>query len=76
MVKISEIQEQNQQLYEDASHSLKTASEVIQSIDQVEINPEEQFNLINQHAVAWMKSSRRVLMQKDFGQVFETFVKG
>ncbi|MFB6275850.1 MAG: YvbH-like oligomerization domain-containing protein, partial [Halothece sp.] len=54
----------------------KTASEVIQSIDQVEINPEEQFNLINQHAVAWMKSSRRVLMQKDFGQVFETFVKG
>ncbi|MFB6275969.1 MAG: PH domain-containing protein, partial [Halothece sp.] len=40
LVKISEIQEQNQQLYEDASHSLKTASEVIQSIDQVEINPE------------------------------------
>jgi hypothetical protein len=76
LVKISEIQEQNQKLYEDASHSLKTASEVIQSIDKVEINPEEQFNLINQHAFAWMKSSRRVLMQKDFGQVFETFVKG
>ncbi|PSO47705.1 MAG: hypothetical protein BRC33_12010 [Cyanobacteria bacterium SW_9_44_58] len=39
------------------------------------MNPEEQFNLINQYVFAWMKSSRSILMQKDFGQVFEMFVK-
>ncbi|PSO47706.1 MAG: hypothetical protein BRC33_12015 [Cyanobacteria bacterium SW_9_44_58] len=35
LVKISEMQDQNQKLYEDANHSLKTASEVMQSINKL-----------------------------------------
>jgi hypothetical protein len=75
LVKISEIQHENQRLYDYATDSLKTASNIIQSFERVDVNPEEQFKAITQDAFSWMKSAKQEYTQKDFSDVFETFIK-
>lgn len=76
LVKISEIQHENQRLYEYATNSLTTAASAIQNIEKADINPEAQFKAIAHHAFSWMESVRNEYIQKDFGDVFETFIHG
>jgi len=74
LIKISDIQDKNRKLYEDAANSLQIASSAIPSIEKTESNPEEQFKQISQYAFTWMKSAKQNFMQEDFGEVFKTFV--
>jgi hypothetical protein len=74
LVKISEIQHENQRLYEYATNSLTTAASAIQNIEKADINPEAQFKAIAHHAFSWMESVRNEYIQKDFDNVFETFI--
>jgi hypothetical protein len=75
LLKIGELQHENQQFYEYAQKSLASASNIIQNIQKAEINPAGQFNEINKSAFLWMKMAKEKYVRKDFSSVFETFIK-
>ncbi len=64
-IKIGSIQRENEKLRQYAQDSLGTASNSL----------EEQFKAINQYAFAWLKQAHDTYMLKDFGAVFEKFIK-
>jgi len=74
LIKIGSLQRENAKLFQYAQGSLDTAaSSVTRSSSST--TPEEQFKAINQYAFSWMKQVHDTYMTKDFGSIFEKFIK-
>ena len=72
--KIGSIQRENVHLFQYAQNSLETAANTI-SRSSSATTPEEQFKAVNQYAFTWLKQAHDTYMPKDFGAVFEKFIK-
>lgn len=74
LIKIGALQHENAERFQQAQQSLMTAANAVnRSASAVPI--EEQFKAINQYAFDWMQQARESYVRKDFGGVFETFIK-
>jgi hypothetical protein len=72
--KISLLQRENAHLLQYAQSSLDTASNTVnRSASSTTL--EEQFKAVNQYAFTWLKQAHDTYMPKDFGAVFEKFIK-
>lgn len=71
LVKIAKIQEENAQFYQYAQTSINTAATTLgRSSSNV-----EQFQMLNEYIFNWMKQVHATYIRKDFGAVFENFIK-
>ncbi len=74
LIKIGSLQLENAKLLQYAQNSLETASNTInRSTSSTTL--EEQFKAINQYAFSWLKQAHETYVPKDFGPVFEKFIK-
>src|SRR5687768_14248247 len=72
--KIGSIQRENVHLFQYAQSSLETAANTVnRSASSTTL--EEQFKAVNQYAFTWLKQAHDTYMPKDFGAVFEKFIK-
>lgn len=72
--KISLLQRENAHLFQYAQSSLETAANTVnRSASSTTL--EEQFKAVNQYAFTWLKQAHDTYMPKDFGAVFEKFIK-
>lgn len=74
LIQIGLTQRENAKFLQYAQSSLETASTTI-SRSTSPTSPEEQFKAINQYAFGWLKQAHSSYMLKDFGAVFEKFIK-
>lgn len=74
LIKIGSLQRENAKLLEYAQDSLETASNSVNRSTSAS-TLDEQFKAINQYAFAWLKQAHDTYMLKDFGSVFEKFIK-
>lgn len=74
LVRIASIQHENEQFLGYADTSLKTAASALNRTT-VSTSLDEQFKLVNQYAFDWLKSSHETYMRKDYGAVYEKFIK-
>jgi hypothetical protein len=74
LIKIGSLQQENAKLLQYARDSLETASNTLNRSSS-STTLEEQFKTINQYAFAWLKQAHDTYMLKDFGSVFEKFIK-
>lgn len=74
LIRIGSIQRENVTMLQYAQNSLNTASNTVHRSTSAAAL-EEQFKAINQYAFAWLKQSHETYMLKDFGTVFEKFIK-
>lgn len=74
LVKIASIQHENEQFFGYADTSLKTAASALNRTT-VATSLDEQFKLVNQYAFDWLKASHETYMRKDYGAVYEKFIK-
>ncbi|GIK37822.1 MAG: hypothetical protein BroJett011_16550 [Chloroflexota bacterium] len=74
LIKIGSLQRENAKLLQYAQDSLETASNSL-GRSSSSTTLEEQFKAINQYAFAWLKQAHDTYMLKDFGAVFEKFIK-
>jgi hypothetical protein len=72
--KIGSLQHENAKFFQYAQHSLATASNTINRSSS-STTPEEQFKAVNQYAFTWLKQTHDTYNPKDFGSVFEKFIK-
>jgi hypothetical protein len=74
LIRIGATQHENAKLLQYAQDSLKTATNTVnRSASSTTL--EEQFKTVNQYAFAWLKQAHETYMLKDFGAVFEKFIK-
>jgi len=74
LVKIAAIQYENEQFFGYAENSLKiAASTVNRSVAAATLD--EQFRAVNQYAFEWLKESHETFVRKDYGEVYEKFIK-
>jgi hypothetical protein len=72
--KIGLVQRENADLFSYAQSSLETAANTVnRSASSTTL--EEQFKAVNQYAFTWLKQAHDTYMPKDFGTVFEKFIK-
>lgn len=74
LVKIGSLQRENAKLLQYAHDSLQTASNTVNRSTSA-ATLEEQFKAINQYAFTWLKQAHDAYLLKDFGSVFEKFIK-
>jgi len=74
LIKIKSIQQENAKLYAYAERSLTTTAETLNRASSPTAL-EESFKAINQYAFDWQKQAHEQYMVKDFGFVFEKFIK-
>lgn len=74
LIRIGATQHENAKLLQYAQDSLKTAANTVnRSASSTTL--EEQFKAVNQYAFAWLKQAHETYLLKDFGAVFEKFIK-
>jgi len=74
LVKIASIQHENEQMLAYAENSLKLAARTVNRSTGA-ITLEEQFKAVNQYAFNWLKEAHETYMRKDYGAVYEKFIK-
>lgn len=74
LLKISEIQYENEIYHEFGEQSLNTASTVLSRVSKGDVNLQEQLKAANEYAFEWMKRSHAQFHRKDFGDVFEKYI--
>jgi hypothetical protein len=72
--KIGSLQHENAKLLQYAQDSLGTASHTVNRSSS-STTLEEQFKAVNQYAFTWLKQAHDTYNPKDFGSVFEKFIK-
>lgn len=73
LLKIAEIQSENDQLFGYAQHSLDTAA---RTLNRASGNGaiEEHFKALNEYSFNWLKAAKKQYHRKDFSEVFEKFI--
>lgn len=74
LIKIKSIQQENAKLYTYATQSLTTTAETLNRSTSA-TSLEDSFRAINQYVFDWQKQAHESYMIKDFGAVFEKFIK-
>lgn len=74
LLKIAEIQMENEIAQQHASQALDTAVATVGKIARLEGDLEAQFKAVNQAAFNWKRNTRQQFVVKDFGHVFEKFI--
>ena len=74
LIKIKSIQQENAKLYTYATQSLTTTAETLNRSTSAS-SLEDSFRAINQYVFDWQKQAHESYMIKDFGAVFEKFIK-
>jgi hypothetical protein len=74
LIQIGLIQLENAKLLKYAQNSLETASNTVNRTTSA-ATLDEQFKAINQYAFSWLKHAHESYSPKDFGAVFEKFIK-
>jgi hypothetical protein len=74
LIKIGSLQQEHAALLQYARESLATASQTVNRSSS-STTLEEQFKAVNDYAFTWLKQSHDTYRLKDFGSVFETFIK-
>ena len=74
LIKIGALQYENAERFQQAQQSLVTAANAVNRSTSA-VSLEEQFKAVNQYAFDWMQQARESYVRKDFGAVFETFIK-
>lgn len=74
LIKISEIQLENDRLHAYAHKSLETATNTLNRVSKTDFNLPEQFDAINQYSFNWLKQAHQTYVRKDFSEVFELFL--
>jgi hypothetical protein len=74
LIKIGSLQYENAERFQQAQQSLVTAASAVNRSTSA-VSLEEQFKAVNQYAFDWMQRARESYVRKDFGAVFETFIK-
>lgn len=75
LLKIAELTTENESKLDNARLSLELASNTLGRIQQANINVVEQFNALNQAAFDWLNGARQQFRVKDFGDVFERYIR-
>ncbi|WP_101843142.1 PH domain-containing protein [Halobacillus sp. Marseille-P3879] len=75
LLKIAEISEENQVFTEYANQSLNTASVTLQNSRTHETRLSHEFRDINETTFNWLLEAKNQYHIKDFGHVFELFIK-
>jgi hypothetical protein len=74
LVKISEINRENEIRLDYANRSLNLASDTIGRLHKIEGDLVQQFNALNQSAFTWLEEKHKQYKVKDYGFVFEKFI--
>ena len=74
LIKIGALQYENAERFQQAQQSLVTAANAVNRSTSA-VSLDEQFKAVNQYAFDWMQRARESYVRKDFGAVFETFIK-
>jgi hypothetical protein len=74
LIKIGALQYENAERFQQAQQSLVTAANAVNRSTSA-VSLEEQFKAVNQYAFDWMQQARESYVRKDFGAVFEKFIK-
>ena len=74
LIKIGALQYENAERFQQAHQSLVTAANAVNRSTSA-VSLEEQFKAVNQYAFDWMQQARESYVRKDFGAVFEKFIK-
>ncbi len=74
LLKICDIQIENERFQAFAHKSLDTATTTLNRANKTEINITEQFDSINQYSFNWLKQAHENYVRKDFGDVFKLFI--
>lgn len=74
LIKIKSIQQENAKLYAYAEQSLTTTATTLNRSTSAS-SLEDSFKVINQYIFDWQKQAHESYMVKDFGAVFEKFIK-
>jgi Bacterial PH domain/YvbH-like oligomerisation region len=74
LIKIGALQHENAERFQYAQQSLVTAANAVNRSSSS--SPlDEQFKAVNHYAFDWMQQARTTYVVKDFGTVFEKFIK-
>ena len=74
LIKISHVIEENRLLLEKSETSLSIAATACGSQRQESGNVLEYFIKVNEYSFNWMKQSRDLYIQKDFGNIFKNYI--
>lgn len=74
LIKISEIQYDNEMYLNYTKQSLDTAASTLSRTEGADSRLSEEFKEINQHTFTLLSESKEKYMVKDFGHVFELFI--
>ena len=74
LVKIASIQHENEQIFGYAENSLKVAASTVNR-STAAATLDEQFKAVNQYSFQWLKEAHETYMRKDYGAVYEKFIK-
>ena len=74
LIKIGALQYENAERFQQAQQSLVTAANAVNRSTSA-VSLEEQFKAVNQYVFDWMQQARESYVRKDFGAVFEKFIK-
>lgn len=74
LIKIGSMQKENAKLLQYAQNSLQLASTTVNRSSSA-ATLEEQFKAINQYAFSWLRQTHDTYVLKDFGAVFEKYIK-
>lgn len=74
LIKIKSIQQENAKFYAYATQSLATTAETLNRSTSA-ASLEDSFRAINQYVFDWQKQAHESYLLKDFGAVFEKFIK-
>lgn len=74
LIKIAEIQKENDKALSFAKKSLEISSSTLGSLHQTEGNVVQQFKELNQLTFSWLMNTNKQYRVKDFGYVFERYI--
>jgi Bacterial PH domain/YvbH-like oligomerisation region len=74
LIKIGSLQKSNAQYFIYAEKSLEIAAQTVNR-STAATTTDEQFKAVNQYTFAWLKDAYESYQPKDFGWVFEKFIK-
>jgi uncharacterized protein (DUF342 family) len=74
LLKIAEMQQENEMNFGYAQQSLEMSSNSIKNITKTQIDLAAEFEKVNVYAFDWLKKSSDTYRVKDFGAVFEKYI--
>ncbi len=74
LVRIAAIQHENEQIFAYAEKSLSVAASTVHRSTGT-ASLDEQFKAVNQYAFQWLKEAHETYMRKDYGAIYDQFIK-